>query len=610
MTFTVLLYLAIVVAALVLFATEAFAIEVSAMLVLVLLVVSGILSSREAFANFGNEALILIGALFVLSGGLIRTGIVRQAEELLVRLGKDNQRACFSIMLLFVGAVSAFISNTATIAIMVPLVIGLAQRFGDSERKWLLPMAFVAMLGGTNSLIGTSTNILISGQLPHYGIERFGLFTTTWVGLPLLVVGFCYVRWIAPLVLARSSSVEEPQQIDLKYDLRSYTADVVILASSPLVDSAIGDVDLFAENDITVLRVSRSGRKTGFAHSWLVLRTGDTLTVEGNIVKLRELMDRYGLKFREEIKNKAKAAKPGGSESAEASYSVSQPDDEPIELFEVLVGNNSRLRYRTPAQSALRRRYAISVVAINRQGGTIREQVKDVPVLAGDILVVHFPKSMDNRTLNFLGLVPLHMLQHEVFRTKRAKTAAAIFAASLLIGSLTELSFAVSCLAGALAMVLTGVLTTDDIYEFVEWRVLLFIGAVLALGRGMEASGSDEVLAALITTWSTGSPTLALVLFFAATVLLTQPLSNQAAAILLLPLAVRSAHTMGVDPLPLIMTVTIAASCSFLTPMEPGLLLIYGPGRYRFVDFIKVGLPLTLLSGLIGVAVISRVWAF
>ncbi|MDC0358110.1 SLC13 family permease [Oligoflexia bacterium] len=594
---SIIIFIVILVLAFFLFTREVYPLEISAILILVLLVATGTLDAKHALSSFGNESLFLIGSLFILIAGLKKTGLVKRFEEVLIGICGESRNITFVIVLLLVAFLSAFVSNTATLAISIPIIVSMAKKFGDSPKLWLMPMAFASVLGGMNSLIGTSTNIIISSLLPEYNIQPFSLFTTANAGLPILFCGIIFLLLFSRYLLPKSSGTDE-ESIGVKYDIRPYTLELAVQEDSPLCNKSLAALPLFRDAGINVLGVIRADLPLLMPRGSLIIQGGDRLVIEGDITKVTEILDRQGLDFYEEQRDK---------ESEDPS--ASKRDEYDLGFHEVLVTRRSLLNNRSPKEVYLRGRYRLSLIAINRQGATLREKLSDVRITAGDTLVVQFLDFVDNNTLDFLGLVPLQQLKQERYRVRKAPLAAMIFIGALLIGSATSFSLAVACLGGSVLMVMTGILRSNEIYEAVEWRVLIFIGGILCLGKGMESSGTAALMADYLSQFMIAiDPVGALAFFFIITSVMTQLLSNQATAVVMIPVAINTANTIGLDAMPFIMAVTIAASCCFVTPFEPAFMLVYGPGGYKFSDFFRLGIFLNVMAIAIAIYVIPRVW--
>jgi di/tricarboxylate transporter len=591
------LFLLILVLALYLFITEKLPVEITALMVMVLLVASRIVPREVAFAQFGNEAIVLIGSLFVLSAALQRAGVMGHLETLIVKASGRSRNLAFFWVLLSIAGISSLMSNVATMSLFLPFIVSLAGRYRESARYWLMPAAFATVLGGTCTLIGTSTNIVVNSALPGFGIAQLGFFDTGLVAFPLLILGICYLLFISAPLLGSGDS-KSNEEVSVQYQLRSYTAEVVIGATSQLADKTIGQSKVFRSLGVTILSIHRDGYPSILPRQSVFLRAGDLLIVEGDIQKLTEVMTRYGLMYPEERKSQ--------------SEKLNAPTQgQPLELHELLVTSRSPLAFRTPAEAYLRNNYRISLIAITRLGETIREQLSDVRLKPGDLLLVQFVGAMDNRMLESFGLVPLQSLSAPRVSSAQLWTAVLIFISSLTIGSVTSVPLAFSCLVGALTCVITGVLRPQDIYEVVEWRILLFIAGILVLGKGMQESGTAEALGNLLLQSLEGlGPTAILVALMLGTIALTQALSNQAAALLVLPIAAHVAEVSHLQVTPLVIGVTVGASLGFLTPLEPVYMLVFGPGRYKFSDFLRLGGLLTLLCVVASALIIPLVFPF
>jgi di/tricarboxylate transporter len=597
------IFVAILVLAFFLFSREIFPLEISALLVLVLLVFTGILESAEALSSFGNQSIIMIGSLFVLVSGLNKTGLIKRLEAQLLAVGGKSKHISFAIVLVLVAFVSAFVSNAATLAVTIPVVVSMAEKFGDSPRKWLMPVAFASVLGGMNTLVGTSTNIIISSLLPDYGISSFNLFTTASVGLPILLLGVIFLITCSGFLL-KADGKEAADSANLT-GIRPYTSDLTVKDDSPLCHTTIANSPLFREAGVTVLGVMRADQPMLVPHGSLMIIPGDRLILEGDISSLHETLHKHGLEFHDEVRPEEDEESGKKTRKEKKERAEESPD---LGFHEVLVTARSRLNHRTAKEVSLRVRYRLSLIAINRQGETFRSKLSDIRIQAGDILVVQYLHNMERGVMDMLDLVPLQELKDVRSRSRYAPHALIIFVLSLLIGSVTNVSIAISCLAGCVAMVVLGILKTNEMYDAVEWRVLLFIGSVLCLGKGMEASGTAAILGENLATFfsSLENPDYAVYFFFLITVVMTQLLSNQATAVVMIPIAISTASILGFDPMTFIMSVTIAASCCFLTPFEPAFMLVYGPGRYKFFDFFRLGIFLSIIAVAVALYVIPR----
>jgi len=585
-----LIFVLILLLSVILFTFELLAIEITAILIMLILFFSGILSKQEALAGFSNDSIIMIGSLLILIAGLKKTGVLKKLEVLINKLTKFNRNVSFVAILFLVAVISAFVSNTATLAIAIPIVGALAKKYGESPKKWLLPIAYASVLGGMNSLIGTSTNIIISSILPDYGINGLKLFSTALVGIPILIAGIIYLLILSYVV--KDKKTNKDQDLEVKYNLRSYTTEVSIDSESSLVDKNIEDTIFFKDDNFTVLGINRENFPLIHPRKGFTLKADDQIVIEGNIIKITEELSSLGLSI---------------SKNVEKTENKITPE---LHFHEVLISGNSMLIGRTPKNTYLRNRYRIQLVAINRQSQTIRDKLSDVKFKSGDLLILQFMGKMDNNLLDFLGLIPINRIDNEVIDTKKAPLALTLFIAALLFGSITSYPLSLCALLASVLMVIFKIINVKEVYEVIQWRILIFIAAILSLGQGMVASGSDQLIASFITDifGNVESTSLLLLFFFFITVIMTTLLSNQATAVVIIPLAVSTASQLGLDPMPIIMTVTIATSCCFATPFEPAFMLVYNPGGYKFIDFFKSGIILNIIAGIITVIFVNLFW--
>lgn len=585
----IIIFIILLILAFVLFARESFPPEISALFIVCLLVVFGLLKEKEALLGFANQSIILIGSLFVLIAGLKKTGLIRKLEDTIIKISGKSRNLTFIFLLLLIAIVSAFVSNTATLAVAIPIVVSIAHKFNESAKQWLMPVAFASILGGMNTLVGTSTNIIISSLLPDYNLPEFSLFTTTKIAMPILLVGILYLLFVTKFIF-RSDKVIEKEDLEVKYDLRAYTAELIVGEKSKLANKQLSTTNFFKEADITVLRILRKGLPPLFPRNSTLIQADDRILVEGNLKQLTELSERYGLSFVDETKAATK-----------------EDDDEVhLELHEILVMPSSILAGKTPKEVYLRNRYRISLIAINRHGQTLRNELSEVKIQSGDILVVQFLNQVDNSLLDYLGALPMQKITKERYRPEQAKLALLIFFAVFIFGSMTSLPLTISCLIGAVLMCMLKILKINEVYQALDLKILIFIASVLALGKAMQNSGTDALLATYLSEFLVQfDPIVAFSFFFLITAVMTSLLSNQATAVVMIPIAVSTANALGLAPMPFIMTVTIAASCCFVTPFEPALMLVYGAGEYKFKDFLRLGLLLNLLAAVVAIIMIT-----
>lgn len=584
MTPQVLTLLGLLGLAVVLFATEWVSVDLAGLILLVGLYATGLLPAEEAFRGFGHEVIVFLGSLFVVGRALVETGALDRLEMGLGRLARGRPRLLLPLLLVGTSAVSAFLSNTATVAAVLPVALALSRRMRLPASKLLLPLAFGSILGGTCTLIGTSTNIVVSGMLPEFGLAPLGLFELAPVGVPILIVGLAYLVTLGSRLLP----VREAETLEA-YGVRSYLAEIRLPAGSPWAGRTLGDLQAGRDLDVTVLGlVSEDDVIPIEANQPLV--AGDHLLIEASPERLVELRQRRLLELVGERQHPRGWTAPA------------------LAIHELILARHSSLERLTLKEQQFRARYGASVLALYRRGEPLLTRLADVPLRQGDVLLVQGDLAKLDEVIRSGDLILLEQ-REDRRHPGRAWLTLGLFVGMIVVGGAGLMPFAMAALATAAVLVLTGCIAATRAYDAVDWRVLVMVACLLGLAHAMESTGTAAYLAASIVDWTRGmDPRALLAGFYLLTVLLTQPMSNQAAALVVLPLAMRTALELGLNPRTFAITVCLAASCSFITPLEPAALLVYGPGRYRFGDYFKVGLPLTLLVFAITMALVPWLW--
>ena len=574
--------------AVVFFILEIISVDLVALLLMIAFVMFRILTPEEAFAGLSNDVIIFFGGLFVLTAGLLRTGVINYMGQRIIRFGGTNPWRLLGVMMFLVAGVSSFLSNLATVAIFLPIALGASQKARIHESKLLIPVAYASILGGTCTLVGTSTNIIMNGIIQKYDLPPFSLFEFTPLGILITVTGLLYLLFVG----IRWLPERQTESLSAEYHLREYVTEVVVLPDSPLIGKTLTECAFSTELDLNVLSIIRGNRYILAPRTYETIREGDRLLLEGRVESILKLKAEEGL----EIKG-------------EALMSDQDLESEEIKLLEILIPPRSKLIGENLKGLNFRPRYGLTVLAIYRHGETLRDKLSRIRLASGDILLTQGHR--DNLLL--LRQDPDFMVLGEVegrsYRKKRAVYALSIFALSLLAGSLQMVPFSIAMLSGAILTILTKCVTLKEAYDSIDWKTLVLVAGLLSAGVAMEKTGTARFLSdQLLSLMGSPKPMLTLLLLFLLTMLLSQPLSNAAAAALVAPIAFNMATQMNVNPRAFMVTVTIAASCSFMTPLEPACLLVYGPGKYTFLDFFKVGFPLTLLVLLVVVMMVPIFW--
>lgn len=589
MTPQILELLIILGVALVFFSFEWVSADMVALAVLLALILSGLVPPERAFAGFGSATVITILGLLILTAGLVQTGVVDAAGRLLLaRTGKNSRRVLLTIMAA-AALLSAFISNTAATAFFLPVVIGGAALTRTSAGRLLLPLAFASILASSVTLISSSTNLLASGLMTQYGLHPIAMFELTPVGIPIALVGLVYMAAVGWRLIPERTRTAD---LTAEFDLRPYLTELVVLPDSPLVGKTLAEAGLGRDLDMTVIWLSRENGRRFSPRATTRLQTGDVLLVEAERDEILKIKDRAGIEIKADVE-------------------LSDPDlqAEEVRLAEAILLPGSPLIGRTLRGVRFRERYGLQVLGINRRGGTIRRKISQVRLWMGDLLLLQGPEPslaalLDDNTIRILGAV-----ENQRPDVRRAPLAALIFAGALAAATFNVLPLPVAVLLGAVLIFLTRCLTPEEAYRRVEWKVLILVGSMLTVGIAMEETGTARFLATWIADrMGPADPFWLLTAFFALTVVLTQPMSNQAAAAITLPVAIQTALQLGVNPRTFAMMIVMAASTSFLTPLEPACLMVYGPGRYRFLDFPRVGGLLTVLVYAVAILLVPLMW--
>ena len=552
----------------------------------------------EAFAGFGSDTVFTLMGLFMLTAALQRTGVVELTGRTLLRYTGDKPNRLVAMIMVATSSLSAFMSNTACTAFFLPITLGLAERLRISTSKLLMPLAFASILASSVTLVATSTNIVVNGLLKQYNLAPMGMFELTPVGIPIAVTGILYMLTIGRRLLPDRAAPNDLGQLGN----RLYLTELVVLPQSPLIGKTLAENSLGHDLDLNVVRmVHKDNRSLPTANRRLAprtgrrLRAGDVLLVEGDRNALLRSNAAAGLELRGDLK-----------------LNAPQLQDNDLQLLEVILMPNSPLIGVTLAQYRFHERYGLQVLAVYRHGETLQRKISQMPMRVGDVLLIQSERANlanlaaleEERLFHVLGAV-----NQESYQRERAPYAIAAFIGALGLAAFEVVSLSVAVLMGTLAVFLTQCISVEEAYRKVEWRALVLIGSMLALGTAMEKTGTAAYLAgAIVNLAGTTNPLLLLTGFFVLAVLLTQPMSNQAAAIVVVPIAIQTAVQLGLNPRTFVMMIAVASSTSYLTPLEPSCMMVYGPGNYRFSDFLKVGSLLTLVVYAIAILLVPIFW--
>jgi di/tricarboxylate transporter len=586
-----MLALAVVAAAMFLFISGKLGVDVIALCVLAGLIVLGLIRPDQALYGFASPATATVAAMFVLSAGLVRTGLVEWLSRWLDKLAGRGETQLILVLCFAIAFLSAFIVNTATVAIFIPVATVLAMSRRVSPSKVLMPLSFASQFGGVCTLIGTSTNILVNSIAVSRDMKAFGLFEFAPLGMAMSGAGILYLmlvgRWMLP---KRSVAAEE---VD-KYRLADYLAELSVAEQSPLVGKKWDKRRASKGANVNLIKIIR-GDKPVSRPSNTIIREGDILLIHGDVDKLMSMKERLGLGIQ-----------------AGVTMDDRELSSDEVRLVEVLIPPRSTLVGRTLRGSGFLRRYHSVALAIQRRGRILRHRLRDIRLDGGDTLLLKVGKKDVPRLIKASGVIVTNELTELYLRKDRAVIALLVFLAVLALAAFRIVPILVAALIGAVGMVLGRCISVEEAYQAIDWKVVFLLGGIIPLGLALEQSGAAQWLAGSIVSPFAGfGPVMVLAALYLFTAILTELMSNNAAAVILAPIALSLAASMNVDPRPFLVAITFAASTSFATPIGYQTnTMVYAPGGYQFTDYTRVGGPLNLIFWGLAVLLIPMIWPF
>lgn len=576
MTTQIAITLAIIVGALILFATEKFRVDVVALLVLLAVALTGLVEPEDVFAGFSNPAVITVWAVYIVSGGLFKTGVADILGKSILRLSGKSEARLIAVIMIACGIISAFMNNVGATAMLLPAVVSISKETKVPVSKLLIPLSFSSLLGGSLTLIGTPANILATNIVAHNGLPTFGFFDFTIIGAIVFLVGLVYMVFIGRHLLPVRQAPGEDQATR---ELRKYISEVCVLSEGQLAGKSLYESRLGADYDLSVIAIIRDEKILPTFDRETVLVPDDLLVVEGNIENLMRARDKLGLGI---------APSP--------QLQLGEIDKESAHVVEATLAPRSSMVGRSLRSIRFRARYGFTVLAIYRQGEVIMKRLRGVKLQFGDALLLQGPRhrvSGLNSKNDFLVLEPISFAD-----SHSRKMPIAIALMILVIGLVLFANFHISTamVIGAVAMVLTGCLNMDEAYQSIDWRTVFLVAGMLPLGTAMETTGAARYLADLLLQAVGGfGPLAVLAGIYLLSALITQPMSNAAAIVLMVPIALDTAFGLDANHLTFTLAVVIGAATSFLTPVgHKANVLVFGPGGYKFFDYARAGVLLTV----------------
>ena len=588
MTSEGIMVLAILVGTVILFVTEKYPLDLVAMIGLGMLLLAGLVTPQEGLSGFSNPATVTVAAMFVLSAGLQKTGATAAVGRLMVRFGRDHYTALIVIMGT-VTVMSAFVNNTAAVAVFIPLVTIVANRRRIAASKLLIPLSYASQFGGVCTLIGTSTNLLVSSISEQAGYGSFSMFEFSRMGLILFAAGVAFFlafgRWLLP--------DRRMREVSAMYHLGEYVTEMRVRQRSPLVGRSVLESRLGEDHDVTVLRVLEVG-EAGWAPLRQVLQPDHVLLVHGSIPNLMRLRGSMGLEMNVDFKLRDETL---------------QTED--LRLVQALVAPGSPLIGHTLKDSDFRNRYQALVLAMQRRGETINDKLSSIILSMGDVLLVQAHEEEITTLRRSNDFIVLNEVPGAALRRK-APLAIGIILAVVGLAAFDVFPILVTAVLGCVAMLVTRVLRLEEAYGAINWQVIFLLAGILPLGLAMQTSGAAGGLAErAVGLVGDMGPVAVLAVIYLMTSVMTDTMTNAAAAVLLAPIAISTAEQIGVDPRPFLMAITFAASTGFSTPVGYQTnTMIYNPGGYKYTDFLRTGVPLSILFWILSVIFIPQFWAF
>ena len=597
MTPDIAIVLGIITLMFVLFVKEIFPLDVTALVVLIIFLVIGNLTLEEAISGFSNQAVITIAVLFILSHALQKSGILEYGVVRLNKLTERSKLLGLTVFLITVAFASAFVNNTAIVAIFIPLTIRLAQKYNLSPSKLLIPLSYIAIMGGTLTLVGTSTNLLVNSIYVNTTMaEPLGMFEFSRYGIFILLIGLLYIIFAVPFILPSRTVTSSLTQ---SYHMGGYLTELKVAEESPMVGRTFMERSINKNYDITVLDIIREGMVISKNIRNTIIHPGDVLFVRGsleNFLRMKEV-EKVTMLTDEKLTQ------------AELIH-----DDNT--LVECLLTQQSELVGKSLMEINFRRRFGSFILAIRREGAILRRKIAHVMLRAFDTLLVYGPRDKIKELSESGNFIVLGEIEATLQKNRFWWVSLVVIISAVFLAALGLVPILKGALVGMIILLVLRVISTNEAYQTINWQVIVLIAALIPIGIVIQKSGTAEWLATamnnIVELFDPAlRPFVMVSLIYLMTMMLTEMASNAATAIIMTPIAISVAMQIGLDPKPFIFSVCFAASASFITPIGYQTnLMVYGPGGYKFSDYVKVGLPLAISLWIMATFLIPVLWPF
>ncbi|MFO8192639.1 MAG: SLC13 family permease [Bacillota bacterium] len=563
--------------------------DLVALFVLLLLTVVGLVSPEEAFSGFGHPAVITVAAVLIVSRALFNSGVVDYIVRLMSKAG-DNFNVQILILVLAITISSGFMNNIGALALFMPVALRMARKSERSPSLYLMPLSFGSLLGGLITQVGTPPNIIISIFRTETAGAPFRMFDFAPVGAGIALVGIIFIVLLGWRLIPQRKGQLSAEEL---FKVEDYITEVVVPEKSALTGKRVRDLENMTDGDVAVVGHIRKDQKFAAPSPYRTFQENDRLIIKADAEEIQELLNVSGLEIADSEKLNAEAL-----------------SSEEIIVIEATITTNSVLERRTARGMKLRSRYGVNLLGLAREGGRLRSRPDRVRLRAGDVLLLQGPTDTIYEVLPTLGLLPLVERGLRVDQPPRTILGVLIFAAALVMAALGYLSIQVAFTAAALVMVLAGFLSLREIYDSVDWPIIVLLGAMFPVSQALETTGGAELLAdGILGVAGNVAPWVTLTIILVGTMFLSDLVNNAAAAVLMAPIAISVSAGLHASADPFLMAVAVGASCAFLTPIgHQSNTLVMGPGGYKFGDYWRMGLPLEIIIVLVGIPLIMIFW--
>jgi len=572
--------------------------EVIAMGAIGVLLLFDVVTWQEAISGFSNPAVITIGAIFIISRALVKTGFLEVFADYLAKKGGDRKWLTIFIFLFTVSIISGFINNTAAVAIFIPLAIDLCHRFHISPTKILLPLSYAAIFGGTLTLIGTSTNLIVSSIMDDMNLAPFSMFEFTKLGLIFMALGTIYNMIISKWFMPSRSIISS---LTRKYHMGSFLTEFKVAEDSPLIGHSYTELDISKKYNLQVYKILRDSKNIGYSLHTAVIRKDDIFLVHINVKDLMKFKDEMNVLLLSDIK-----------------MSQQELSGQNHVIVEGIVSQQSALIGKTLKEFDFRSRFGSFVLAVKRQQELLREKIAHIQLKFSDTLLIMVPKERLDILHTSNDIIVLEELDIHLRYEKYWWFSILVIPVVMLLASFGVIPIVKAAVLGAILLLVLRSISIQDAYESISWSVIFLIASLIPVGIAIQKTGLDNTIGNMIISLATIvggvenlKPGIILAVLYGVTFVLSAFVSNAAVAVMITPIGIMLASVLQVDPRPFLVAICFGASCSFMTPMGYQTnMMVYGPGQYRLKDFFQMGIPLTFIFWIAAVYWIPRFWSF